>query len=136
MALTPMPRRTYVGSEPVINSFPPGSGTYVVIKVRDLGGALQKQLGAVGLLVSGALRAGKVSSPSSIDAFVSDQFAPELRSQLASEGVVADVYLSTAPPAGGTKVDDFTPFLLGAAVGASAVGLAWGLVKLLGKHRV
>ncbi len=99
------------------------SGQYLLIRVRDISGAIKKQAGAFGGVASSGYSLAKAFVPNTIESYVYDQMVPEMRKQFASEGVVADVSVVSVPPPDGMRPS--SEVIPGILVGAGGVGLLW-----------
>jgi len=100
-----------------------GGGPFLTIHVKDIPALVKAKGGSIGGLVAGLV-------PKTIEAKVYGDMAAQFRTKLQEQGVDADVAVVSTRPFGGPFKRDF---LVGAGVGVGAVGVVYGLVKLI-KH--
>lgn len=93
----------------------------LVIRVKNPGALVAKEGGAAGKLAFDA-------APASITGMIYSKMREEMLTKFKEKGVDADVQVTTNPPMGPPPKKEF---VIGAAVGAGAVGAGWGLWKLL-----
>jgi hypothetical protein len=102
-----------------------GGGPFVTIhfKQEDIPAIVKAQAGSIGGLMAGLL-------PNTITAKVYEGTAKQIADGMKAKNINADVRVVSTRPFGGPFKQDF---LIGAGVGVGAVGVVYGLVKLI-KH--
>ena len=100
-----------------------GGGPFITIHVKDVPAVVKAKGGAIGGLIAGLV-------PSTIEAKVYGDISKRLVEDFAKQGVDIETKVVSAAPFGGPFKRDF---LIGSAVGVGAVGVGFGLFRLV-KH--